>query len=443
MDQASRRLDDMGVTHGVLMAGHKKYDITQNVQVISVDTATSRKCYPPAEYVIIDEAHYAVSPSFVSFLENYKDAYWLSVTATPWSKDGLTHLATDVVYPISIRDLTTQGYLSPAKYFCPSDFNPEQIESIGGEFKDESSIFEMERQNICGDIVKNYLENCQTGRTFLFAVNVKHALTIQEIFKDAGIESVVITADTPIETRVGLIESNNLIISVATLTTGVDVPDLKNIILARPTRSKNLYIQMLGRGTRIFPGKTHFTVYDHVGNAKRHGFIEYEERADLKPVKRSKSKVGEAPVKICSDCTSIVPASARVCKECGYVFPLHTIEDKTAGDGSLKEVKPLTIEERELNKFRLTCSRLLAKAWANDYKSGWMYHEVIKKHGEFIFKKYSKEYYHFVGLYNSWEKSGKNDTGQIKGFKKISDRDLFDSLHHLQDDDSGNELPWL
>lgn len=417
VDQASKRLDAMEVPHGVLMAGHKKHDLSQRIQVVSINTATSRSCFPPAEYLVIDEAHFAVSESFIEFLNNYKESFWLSVTATPWAKDGLEHLASDVVYPISIVELTQKGYLAPAKYFCPSDFDPTQLESVGGEFKDSSSIMEMDRQNICGNIVDNYLKNCQAGRTFLFAVNVSHANKISDLFYEAGVSSVVITADTPIEKRLELIYSTNLIISVATLTTGIDIPDLKNIILARPTQSKNLYIQMLGRGTRPFKDKTHFTVYDHVGNARRHGFIEYEDKADLKPLKRSKNKVGDAPVKICHSCMAIMPASIKTCKECGEDFPVKEKADKITGKGELKEVKPLTQEERDKAKFILTCSKLLAKAWAKGHKPGWMWYEVLKRYEECTFKKYRNEYYRFVALYNAWDKAGKNDTGDPKGYK--------------------------
>jgi DNA repair protein RadD len=417
VDQASKRLEAMEVPHGVFMAGHKRFDLQQSIQIVSIDTARSRAEFPLADYVIVDEAHYAVSDSFKTFLENYGNSRWLSVTATPWSKDGLEHLATKVVYPISIRDLTTRGHLAKARYFVPSDFDASKVEVCGGEFKDASSILQMDEQKITGDIVENYLKNCVGQKTFLFAVNVAHAKIFKDLFEGFGVVSVVITADTPIETRLDLISSCDLIISVATLTTGVDVPELRNIILARPTSSKNLYIQMLGRGTRVADGKDFFTIYDHVGNIKRHGFIEDEEKADLKPQKRVKSKNGEVPIKLCGACLSANPTSSSKCSNCGEEFPKKEQELAVAGRGELKEVRPLTLEEKELKNFRVQCSKLLGKAWAKGYQSGWMYHEILKKFDERTFRKHVNEYNYFVNTYKRWDAEGKNDLGQKKGVR--------------------------
>ena len=413
VDQASKRLTAMEVDHGVLMAGHKLYNTEKPIQVASIDTCLSRDEYPEAELIVIDEAHMAVSDSFKKFLTKYEGKFWLSVTATPWAKEGLEHLASDVVYPISIAELTKQGYLVPAKYFVPNNFDSSNIGIVKGEFSQGASIFEMDRQKITGSIVKNYLKNCVDNRTFLFAINIKHAKDIQDAFKEVGVDSVVITAETKIELRSKEIEKNNLIISVGTLTTGVDVPDLRNIIFARPTASKNLYIQMLGRGTRPFPGKEYFTVYDHVGNVERHGFMENEHKSDLKPTKSKLKRDFDIPVpiKVCHSCLSACHTAVKICPYCCYVFEDNS-KVPISGKGELIEYMPESLEER----FRKDCLSFIQKAWIFGQKSERVYFQLTEKYGKDVFVKNVKSYRFAKNIYQRWVDQGADDHGRVFSF---------------------------
>ena len=85
--------------------------------------------------------------------------------------------------------------------------------------------------------------------------------------------------------------------------------------MLRPTKSTGLYVQMAGRGTRLAPGKTDCLVLDFAGNVARHGPIDA-----VKP-KRPGNGDGEAPVKVCPDCQSILATAVRVCPDCGHAFP--------------------------------------------------------------------------------------------------------------------------
>jgi DNA repair protein RadD len=99
------------------------------------------------------------------------------------------------------------------------------------------------------------------------------------------------------------------------LTTGFNAPGVDLIAMLRPTKSAGLYVQIVGRGCRLAPGKSDCLVLDFAGNIARHGPIDA-----IKP-KRPGEGDGEAPVKVCPDCASIVHAAARECPECGHAFP--------------------------------------------------------------------------------------------------------------------------
>ena len=99
------------------------------------------------------------------------------------------------------------------------------------------------------------------------------------------------------------------------LTTGFNAPGVDLIAMLRPTKSTGLYVQMAGRGTRLAPGKADCLVLDFAGNVARHGPIDA-----VKP-KRPGTGEGEAPVKVCPDCQSILATAVRVCPDCGHAFP--------------------------------------------------------------------------------------------------------------------------
>jgi DNA repair protein RadD len=100
------------------------------------------------------------------------------------------------------------------------------------------------------------------------------------------------------------------------LTTGFDAPGTDLIALLRPTKSVGLYVQMVGRGTRLAEGKDDCLVLDFAGNTARHGPIDTVDGRKKEP-----AGDGEAPIKVCPECQTINHASARHCIECDHEFP--------------------------------------------------------------------------------------------------------------------------
>lgn len=295
VENASQRLFLEDVTHGVLQGNHFNKRPNENIQVCSITTLYRRKLAPEADILIIDEAHMATSKSYKWLAEQYPNAFFMPVTATPNVKQGLKHIADDYVAPIAINGLIEEGFLVPPKYFSPSkvDVSGVRIDSNTGDYVVSQLEKTMDDISIYGDLVDNYKKRGENRKALIFAVTVEHSKKIKDHFNNAGIPCEHIDAKTPRAVREEIfkkLENGEIqaISNVGVLTVGVDIPCLGALIFARPTMSYNLWIQMCGRGTRLYPGKKDFLIFDHVGNISKHGFIEDEREVLLNGWKEQK-----------------------------------------------------------------------------------------------------------------------------------------------------------
>lgn len=369
------------------MSNHYRYDLSKPVQVISVDTAHKRKIYPNADILIIDEAHLATSKSFIDFLSHYENAFFLAVSATPFSDKPLHHLAQVVVKPITHQELVDQKWLTPLKYFAPRTPDLSNVTDKGGDFDLEQLSKEMQATLLVGDIVSEWKNKCQGTPTLCFAVDVAHSKLIAQAFQDSGINAIHVDAKTPLDIRQTYIDDLktgkvSVLVNCGVFTTGVDIPHLKTIILARPTKSYNLHIQILGRGTRIFDGKTHCTILDHSGNVQRHGFINEEKTCDLEPINRKEIRQSPITCKNCYGVFEYAQIEAKgICPLCGEKWTadeLKKCRELKQIDGELVEIKELTLEEkarRDVREWKKTAKK-------KGYKRGWTYFQCKSKYGE-------------------------------------------------------------
>jgi DNA repair protein RadD len=386
VDQASQRLCREGVPHGVFMANHYRYRPQEKIQVCSVDTVMRRKVFPQADIVVIDEAHMATSKSFVDFLAHYADKFFLAVSATPFSDKPIHHLASVVVKPITVNELVAQGYLAPLKYFAPRTPDLTGITDIGGDFDLDKLSKEMQKSLLVGDIVNEWKNKRQGTATLCFAVDVAHSKLICSAFQDNGISAVHVDAETSLDARKTHIDDLeagriSVIVNCGVLTTGVDIPPLETIIIARPTKSYNLHIQILGRGTRISPGKDCCVILDHSGNTQRHGFINEERICGLEPI--DKKEVRQSPI-TCKHCFGVFMfqdvAQKGICPLCGEMFTaseLKKARELKQVDGELVEIKELTKDEQAMRDLREWKKERKAKG----HRRGWLYWKCVTKYG--------------------------------------------------------------
>ena len=374
--QISARLNREGLNHDIYQGNNT--EVNQNkIAVASVDTLFARKIAPTARLLIIDEAHLTGGDAYNWLFAQYPNAYKLALTATPHTADGLGHLVSAVVRPIDAASLIQKGYLSRPIYFAPE--KPELIEVPikAGDYEKKSLEQVVMKQLNVGDPVKHYLKYGEKYPALMFAVSIPHSEALTARFKDAGIKCEHIDSgmnaekiqDTIREFAAGHID---IISSVGLLTTGIDLPNVKCLIICRPTASYNLHMQILGRGTRLKPdGDHHFIVLDHAGNVMRHGFLESEKECVLNPEKlgRKKESSGQSAVPglvTCLECYAIFSRFENPdCPCCGSEAPApeRSTEEKEGELKRLEVEKALMVRQYIDEKYDLAKKKRIKKRW--------------------------------------------------------------------------------
>lgn len=344
--QCSKKLDFCQVPHGVVMAGFKM-DSTAPVQVASKDSWNRRNLPFVPDLIITDECHHSAADSYKKIYEAYPNALHLGLTATPFRADGigLGDVFQDWVLSASIQELITQGYLAPPRYWAPDTPDLKGIGKRGNDFNPEEVAERMKKSHVTGNVVKHYCTHALGKRGIYFAVNKQHSQEMTQAFIDAGIGAAHLDDSTGSREREQILGAHMageilIICNVNILSEGYDSPGVEVVGQVRPTLSKGLHLQQLGRGLRIHPGKEMAIILDHAGNVRRHGFAEDEIEVDLSHGLRSRKSDDQekAPaLRTCKKCYAVLPASVEECPSCGSVLgqPPLTIVEK---DGSLKEI---------------------------------------------------------------------------------------------------------
>lgn len=372
--QASDRLFREKVNHGVYMAGHWNYRPNFPHQVASVDTLIARGDRPKADLVIVDEAHMATSKEYRRVLEYYSNAFIVAVTATPYVKGGLRHIADAIVHPVSMLQLVEQGYLAPFRYFSPSepDLTGVKVSSMTKDYVTDQLEGAMCQGQLTGKIIDHWKQIASDCPTLCFAVNVRHSKFLVDKFLEAGVAAEHCDADTPDEERQQIIERlrsgrTKVVCNVGVLSTGVDIPCLRALIMARPTKSRNLFIQQAGRGTRTFEGKSNCILLDHAGNIGRHGLPSDEIGVDLDGKEKSESVRMES--KICKACFAVY--RGKLCPECGIEAPPAPTPLLEESEEKLRELTGI-----EQDPVLRTMNQLKREAREKGRKAAWVYYKL-------------------------------------------------------------------
>ena len=368
--QTVRSFEKDGVDEiGVIQGQHWMHDPDAPVQICSVQTL-ARRGVPKVDLVIVDEAH-VVFDLYSKWFNNpeWKDVPIIGLSATPWTK-GLGKLYDDLVVGTTTQELIDKGYLSPFRVFAPSKPDLTGIKTVAGDYDLAGLETAMNQKKITADLVKTWIELGQDRPTLCFAVNRAHAANICDEFNRAGISAGYVDGETPLDERDDLAKQfrngdYKIICNVGVMTTGVDLPFVSCLILARPTKSEMLYCQIVGRGLRISEGKT-------------------------SPCCRSsatyKKEKDEPLPKECPSCTYLRPARVRVCPNCGFeakpksnVFVVDGELAEVRGKGKTKSYFEASSpwDEREL-----FYRELLGVANQRQYKKGWAYHQYMAKYKE-------------------------------------------------------------
>ncbi len=196
--QASKKLADIDVKHGIIAAKFKPTDAP--IQIASVQTLVRRldtTNFVPS-LIIIDEAHHAVAGSWEKILNNYPKAIRLGVTATPCRLDGrgLKEFFDDLILGPTIPKLVELGYLSPHRVFAaPKTVKLADIKTRAGDYAKDQLSERMREYAVIGDTVENWQKHASNLPTVAFCVDIDHAEAVTTKFNDAGIKADIITGD--------------------------------------------------------------------------------------------------------------------------------------------------------------------------------------------------------------------------------------------------------
>jgi len=323
IQQASERLESFGIPHGVIMAGSATG--SGLVQVCSRDTLASRAIrhdwnkLPPAQLVIVDEAHNAKAALYQKILAQYPTAHIIGLTATPAFPDGsgLGRYFDALIEAEKTSRLVEQGYLVPVRCFAP-----------------QRQGYRKGAARLAGDPVSHWKRLADGRPTVLFTSRVAASVKIADEFNAGGVPAAHIDGHTPDDERQRVYDKLSagelmVVCNCGVWTEGTDLPALSCCILFRMVGSCVLYLQAVGRIMRPAPGKKDGILIDHSGCVYRHGYPDEDfpwsldgSTVDCRVGALKKDKKRKAVI-ACPSCGRLI--TGQVCPECGARLALRRL----------------------------------------------------------------------------------------------------------------------
>jgi superfamily II DNA or RNA helicase len=394
MKQTSRAYTAAGIPHDIISGG--RTDGENLAKIATVQTLARREPELP-DLVVIDEAHNSAAKSFD---HTFKGKFTIGLSGSPERTDGrgLGSRFDAMVLAPSTKELTRMGYLSPYKYFAPSNLDLSKAKKVAGEYTEQSLDDAFAKSTIVGDAVKNYKEKVYGKKTLVFCYSIKHAEETCAVFAATGIPSAFMHSgmnDAQLDKVLQDFATGKIwcLMSVGLAFEGLDIPEAEVVIWLRPTASLIIFLQGVGRVLRpiyaegysrlssmadrvkgIALGKKPFAyIFDHVGNVFRHGLPDDERAWSLEGKKARKKAEGEVkPLSTCGECFTTFPSSKSHCPECGTPRTL-TAREVQEKEGELEEITQLN-RKQNMKREEWACKTLddwLQLAEARGYKPTW------------------------------------------------------------------------
>jgi superfamily II DNA or RNA helicase len=393
LQQGSSHLSAWKVPHGVIAPG-KNESRAYSVHVVSKDTLIRRydKIKNHPDVIFIDECHIALDRQ-IEIANNFPNAKIIGMSATPERLDGrgLDELYQDLIPGPSIPWLMEHGYLSGLRYFAPKIEGLENLHKKGTDVDADELDELLTKRQIYGDAIKYYQKYAEGKPALVFCRNVKSAYETAEKFSAAGYKFFCIEGKMKDSERRRLLQALRKgeidgLTNCEIATYGLDIPRVEVGICLRPTMSRALYFQMVGRILRVSEGKTDAIFLDHVNNVYEHiepaypevppffapsinwNFHGKDKRKKILCLICKKAKVckkdgagralrcgeyepiAEISLKMCPEC--FMYYSGPICKNCGCEAEKKRQKELTEIEAELKEMTPLKLAERPLEERR-------------------------------------------------------------------------------------------
>ena len=282
------------VSMGMVTGKHQEYDkdyVFATIQTLSKDEILQRYSKTRFDAIVIDEAHHSAANSYKKVLDYFQPKLWLGMTATPDKRDDnlegrniyeiFNH---QIAYEIRLQDAMEEDLLCPFHYFGITD-----LDLIADEGKSSEEKIENFRYLTSDERVANVMKQAkyfgysgERVKGLIFCSRIDEAKELSVKFNKNGWRTVVLSGNDSEEARAAAIErlagedSENAldyIISVDIFSEGVDVPEINQVIMLRPTQSPIVFIQQLGRGLRKAEDKEFVVVLDFIGNYRNNFMI--------------------------------------------------------------------------------------------------------------------------------------------------------------------------
>jgi DNA repair protein RadD len=344
---------------GINSAGLNKRDRHSRVLFASIQSVYKNGYdLGPRDLVLIDECHLVPKSGqgmYRTLLDTLRemvpDLRAAGFTATGFRLDsgrldegeGDERLFHDVVYTYNLADGVRDGYLSPLiARGTGIEIDVRGVARRGGEFVAGALEAAADKVDVVQGAADEMLRLGSERKSWLaFCSGVDHAAHVRDALRERGISAETVTGETPNGERDRIIRGFRsgqirCLTNAMVLTTGFDVPRVDLIAMLRPTLSTGLYVQTLGRGTRLFDGKSDCLVLDFAGNVRRHGPVDAVSVKQTSGTKEEREALAVKPetvrAKICPNCHTYNALDVFVCVCCAHEWPLPTPKHAATAD---------------------------------------------------------------------------------------------------------------
>ena len=320
-----------GLSVGVYAASLKRRDTLHNITFASIDSVAKRAAdFPAQDVLLIDEAHRIPvrgEGKYRKFIDAIKERNpalrVVGLTATPYRMGSgpichRDHILNHVCYEANVGDLIRDGYLSPLRT-CEGDhasLDLSGVKKTAGEFNLKDLALRVDQSEVVAEAVKHMVgvvRREQRKSIIVFCIDIEHCDHVAQELRRYGVQAGIVTGSTNHKERERLVEEFKAgriqyLLSVNVFFEGFNCRRVDCVAMLRPTQSKGLWVQAVGRGLRLFDGKANCLILDYGDNIMRHGPIDLPEDSKVK-------------LATCAECSNVFSRAIKCCPSCGWEIP--------------------------------------------------------------------------------------------------------------------------
>ena len=323
---------DESLPIGIFSAALRQRDTLSNIIFAGIDSVANKgEQFPPMDVLLIDEAHRIPARGegkYRRFIDAMKSRNpklrVIGLTATPYrmgtgSICHKDHILNDVCYDANLKDLIDDGYLSKLRTVGGGvELDLRGVKKSGGDYNLKDLALRVDKDDVVQKAVRHLFDMTRKHSrksTIVFCIDIAHCEHVATELTKYGINAPIITGKTSHADRDRLVNDFkagrvNWLLSVNVFFEGFNCKRVDCVAMLRPTQSKGLWVQAVGRGLRLHESKRDCLVLDYGDNINRHGPIDLTDEQDPK-------------LETCADCQNVFSRIVKCCPACGWEIPLQ------------------------------------------------------------------------------------------------------------------------